>query len=183
MLRGGIYPRLWRYAWIHSKWLLVSRGYRHWSFHEHKETIDFDPSIRLWSLHQFLTWEAGLQTTWPIWWRSWHRHPRGGHTGQVWSLTQFYSVDFTKSRIDRCKKSAFSTNAQSRFTSVVVVDGVLGPPRLARHTWWCPCISVIPEATHETETRELLGAKSFPLICPPGKSMIFLQKGNGIKLS
>ena len=31
----------------------------------------------------------------------------------------------------------------------VVIDGVLGPPRLARHTWRCPCISVVPEATHE----------------------------------
>ena len=52
-------------------------------------------------------------------------------TYQVWSLTQFYSVDFLQSRI--IVKSAFSTNAQSRFASVVV-DGVLGPPRLARHT-------------------------------------------------
>ena len=52
-------------------------------------------------------------------------------TAQVWSLTQFYSVDFSKSRIG--VKSAFSTNAQSRFASVVV-DGVLGPPRLAGHT-------------------------------------------------
>ena len=51
---------------------------------------------------------------------------------QVWSLTQFYSVNFSKSRID-VKKCAFSTNAQSRFASVVV-NGVLGPPRLARHT-------------------------------------------------
>ena len=50
---------------------------------------------------------------------------------QTRSLTQFYSVDFSKSRIG--VKSAFSTNAQSRFASVVV-DGVLGPPRLARHT-------------------------------------------------
>ena len=49
---------------------------------------------------------------------------------QVWSLTKFYSVDFSKSRID--VKSTFSTNAQSRFASVVV-DGVLGPPRLALH--------------------------------------------------
>ena len=48
---------------------------------------------------------------------------------QVWSLTQFYSVDFSKSRIN-VKKSAFSTNAQSKFASVVV-DGVLGPQRLA----------------------------------------------------
>ena len=31
------------------------------------------------------------------------------------------------------ERSAFSTNAQSRFASVVV-DGVLGPLRLARHT-------------------------------------------------
>ena len=52
-----------------------------------------------------------------------------GTSTQVWSLTQFYSVDFSQSRID--VKSAFSTNAQSRFASVV--DGVLGPPRLARH--------------------------------------------------
>ena len=57
---------------------------------------------------------------------------------------------------DRCKKSAYSTNAQSRFASVVV-DGILGPSRLERHTWRCPCISVVPEATSETETRELLG--------------------------
>ena len=51
--------------------------------------------------------------------------------GQVRSLTQFYSVDFSKSRIG-VKKSAFSTNAQSRFASVVL-DSVLGPLRLA-HT-------------------------------------------------
>ena len=50
---------------------------------------------------------------------------------QVWSLTQFYSVDFSQSRIG--VKSAFLTNAQLRFTSVIV-DGVLGPPHLARHT-------------------------------------------------
>ena len=50
---------------------------------------------------------------------------------KVWSLTQLYSVDFSKSRID--VKSAFSTNAQSRFASVVV-DGSLGPLRLAWHS-------------------------------------------------
>ena len=50
---------------------------------------------------------------------------------QVWSLSQFYSVEIPKSRID--VKSAFSTNAQSRFASVVV-DDVLGPPRLAQRT-------------------------------------------------
>ena len=46
-------------------------------------------------------------------------------------INQFYSVDFSQSRT--CVKSPFSTNAQSRSASVVV-DGVLGPPRLARHT-------------------------------------------------
>ena len=50
---------------------------------------------------------------------------------QVWSPTQLYSVDFSQPRIS--VKSAFSTNTQSRFASVVV-DGVLGPPRLVRHT-------------------------------------------------
>ena len=51
---------------------------------------------------------------------------------QVWSLAQFYSVVLSQSRIG-VKISAFSMNAQSRFASVVV-DGVLGPPRLARQT-------------------------------------------------
>ena len=31
------------------------------------------------------------------------------------------------------KTGAFSTNAQSKFASIVL-DGVLGPPRLAQHT-------------------------------------------------
>ena len=48
---------------------------------------------------------------------------------QVWSQTQLYSVDFSQSRIG--VKSAFSTNAQSRFASVVV-DSVLGPPCLVQ---------------------------------------------------
>ena len=47
------------------------------------------------------------------------------------TITQFYSVNFSQSRIG--VKSAFSTNAQSRFASVVV-DSVPGPPCLARHT-------------------------------------------------
>ena len=75
-------------------------------------------------------------------------------------------------RFGSLKESAFSANAQSRFASVVV-DGVLGPPRLARHTLWCPCISVVKHGADrgplkgtvsaqkalqgsETETRELL---------------------------
>ena len=49
---------------------------------------------------------------------------------QVWSLTQFYSVDFSKSRIG-VKKCVFNKRT-IKFASVVV-DGVLGPPRLAGH--------------------------------------------------
>ena len=67
---------------------------------------------------------------------------------QVWSLTQFYSVDFSKSRIS--VKSAFSTNAQSRFGSVVV-DGVLEPPHR---------LALVPEATHEGSRKPLKGAVS-----------------------
>ena len=46
----------------------------------------------------------------------WVRRPRLSH---FWSLTWFYSVDFSKSRIG--VKSAFSTNAQSRFATVAIV--------------------------------------------------------------
>ena len=60
-----------------------------------------------------------------------HSNASGSGKGQVWSLTQFYSDDFSKSRIG--VKSEFSTNTKSSFAPVVV-DGVLGPPRLARHT-------------------------------------------------
>ena len=37
---------------------------------------------------------------------------------------------------------------------------VLGPPRLACHYWWCPCFSVVLEATHETSRGPLKGAVS-----------------------
>ena len=40
------------------------------------------------------------------------------------------------------------------------LSGVLGPPRLGRHTWQCPCISVVPEATHEASRVPLKGAVS-----------------------
>ena len=35
-----------------------------------------------------------------------------------------------------------------RFESAVL-DSVLGPARLARHTWQCPCFSVVPKAMQE----------------------------------
>ena len=57
--------------------------------------------------------------------------PNCGRGGKVWSPIQFYSVEYSQSRIG--VKSALSTNAQSRFVSAVS-DGVLGPPRLLWHT-------------------------------------------------
>ena len=65
----------------------------------------------------------------------------GSVADQVWSLTQLYSVDFLQSRIG-VKNCRFQ---QSRFVSAVF-DGVLGYPRLARHTGRCPCISAVMEA-------------------------------------
>ena len=48
---------------------------------------------------------------------------------QVWSLTQFYSVDFSKSRID-VNKCVFN----KRTIKVLVgMFGVLGPLHIARH--------------------------------------------------
>ena len=57
------------------------------------------------------------------------------------------------------RTSAFSTNTQWKFVSVVL-DAVLGPPHLAWHTWWCPWLSVVPEATHEESWGPLKGAVS-----------------------
>ena len=48
--------------------------------------------------------------------------------GQVWSLTQFYSVDFSKSRMGE-KMCVFNKR-----TIKVFVDGALGPPRLVQQT-------------------------------------------------
>ena len=112
--------------------------------------------------------------------------------GQVWSLTYLLPVEFSQSKIG-VKKCV--TDAQSRFASAVL-NSVLGPPRLAQHTWQCPCISVVLEATHEAsrgpskgavsaqkalqgsemETRELLGGIRENSVSHPGKSMIFFTK-------
>ena len=51
-------------------------------------------------------------------------------TYKVWSLTQFYSVGISQSRIGL--KKCVLTNKQSRFASVVL-DGVMGPLYLGRH--------------------------------------------------
>ena len=52
-------------------------------------------------------------------------------TEMVWSLTQFYSVDLSQSRIG--VKNTFLSNPQSKFASAVV-DGLLGLSCLAWHT-------------------------------------------------
>ena len=54
--------------------------------------------------------------------------------------------------------SAFSTNVQSRFASVVI-DGVLGPPRLARHTLQCSCISGSSGSNARGGSRALEGCR------------------------
>ena len=50
--------------------------------------------------------------------------------------------------------SALAKKSFSRFASIVL-DGVLGPPGLAKHTMpstgCCPCFSVVSEATHEVK--------------------------------
>ena len=52
---------------------------------------------------------------------------------QVRSLTQSRGEQGPGPSFRATKTSAFSTNVQSRFSSVVL-DGVMGPERLARHT-------------------------------------------------
>ena len=69
-----------------------------------------------------------------------------------WSLTQFYSVDFSQSKIG--VKRAFSTNTQSRFASVVFGRS-LGPLPLVQHPMNMICIYVVPEAMHEATLRAL----------------------------
>ena len=70
------------------------------------------------------------------------------HGGRKRGLYQF---------LEHLKNCVF--NAQSRFASDDL-DGVLGPPRLAQHSWRCPCISVVPEATHEASRGPERGAVS-----------------------
>ena len=141
---------------------------------------------------------AADPTRWPPRWRA-GEPPPAADPPQVWSLTQFYSVDFSHSRTG-VKKGGFSTDAQSRFASDVL-ESVLGYPH---RTWRCPCFSVVPEATHKasprplkgavsaqkaiqgskTETRELLGGTGEKCVsplrghwfCPPGKSVILNKK-------
>ena len=64
-----------------------------------------------------------------------------GH--QVWSLTQFSSVSFT------IKDLSVQKLYMHTIKSCIIFNGDLGPACLTWHTWWCPCFSVFPQATHE----------------------------------
>ena len=77
---------------------------------------------------------------------------------QVWSLTQFYSVDFSLSWIS-VEKRVFSKCTESRFASAVC-DSVLEPLRLSRHTWQYPCFYLVLLAMQEERGRSLKGALS-----------------------
>ena len=50
----------------------------------------------------------------------------------------------------------YKQTLQSRFAGIVF-DGVLGPPHLACHTYWCPSISEDLGATQEARLRALEG--------------------------
>ena len=60
---------------------------------------------------------------------------------------------------DMKNKWGFLQTQQSRFASILL-DGVLGPTHLARHTWQRYCISLVPESTHEASWGPLKGAVS-----------------------
>ena len=60
---------------------------------------------------------------------------------------------------NHCEKGVFFANTQFRFASVVL-DAVLGPPRLARHTCRCPSTSGVVDATHKANQGPLKGAVS-----------------------
>ena len=78
---------------------------------------------------------------------------------QVRSLTQFYSVGFSQSRIGVEKFVIINAHNQG-LRQVFLTVAWEGPLCLARHTWRCPCFSVVPEATHEASRGPLKGAVS-----------------------
>ena len=52
---------------------------------------------------------------------------------------------------NNAKKCIFHNRAESRFMSLIL-DAILGPPRLARRTLRCPCFFGVLEATHEASS-------------------------------
>ena len=74
----------------------------------------------------------------------------------VWYVTQFSSVGFLQSAIS--VQSVFSTEALSRFASVVLSD-VLVPSSVLIHAAHlrCPCIDVVAESMFKTKLRAFEG--------------------------
>ena len=62
---------------------------------------------------------------------------------------------------DQCKKVRFQKTHNQGLRQLLLTV-LLGPPCLAHHTWRCPCISVVPEATHKTSRGPEKGAVSAP---------------------
>ena len=74
---------------------------------------------------------------------------------KVWSITQFYSVDFSQSSIN-VKKCVF--NKRTDWFASAVYDSVMGPPCLGQHTWQPPCIYVLLKSTHVASWGPMKGA-------------------------
>ena len=93
------------------------------------------------------------------------------HSTQVRSLTQFYSVDFSRSKIGAKKCSLFQKHNQGLRQLLLIVSWY-HRAQCAGQIWCCPCISVVPEAMHgasqgsEMETRELLGGTGENSVSP-----------------
>ena len=139
---------------------------------------DFAPSVIVW------VWAAPFVTTLAL--------VVGTDVTQVRSLTQLYSVDFSKWRI--AVKSAFSTNAHSRFELAVLAvswDLERGTPSCVLVTLY-----VLLETTHKvsrgavsaqkalqgskTVTRELLGGTEEKSISPTRGHWFALQANEWI---
>ena len=163
-------------SWVLGKVQIPFKTIMRWNPWKTKNNCNRGPTCAAWSGRALVrAWwcsEASSLSSWtcppslfssggrsrPTEW-SWPPPQEPACSSQVWSLTQFYPVDFLGQNLGSVKKSAFSTNTKSRFASAVF-DGVLGTPHLARHTWQCPCISVAPEAMHKASQVPLKGAMS-----------------------
>ena len=107
---------------------------------------------------------------------------------QVLSLTQFKSVGLSKSRISVKKCVSYQTHNQGMCQ--MFFDGILRPLCLACYTRRRPCISDVPEATHEARLRArsetwmrdlLVGTKENKVLPNEGSSIpskSIVQKAN-----
>ena len=115
-------------------------------------------------------------------------------SGQVWSISQFYSVDKVK---DQCAKVHFQQTHNQGFRQPILMVSLFLCS--SDSNAWGELIALEgPHVSLKSPSRVWDGdnvgvagryrrEKDFPdkgsLICHPGKSMIFLHKGNRKKLS